>query len=161
MVSLLKQWGYTVFYPVLNTRTQGLPHSRPRCYMVAFRKTVERFQWPPEIDAVPLSRLLQQVDPKCFPHLTAAVQKRIDLQIKHAKDNLGTHLGRADEAVVDAGPSAAWWSYPLTDVVPCLDGNYDGLYYLLKRERFITDTEVARVQGIPDVYYDKFASSLG
>ena len=57
MVSLLEQWGYTVLCKVLNTRTQGLPQSRPRCYMAAFRKTVKKFRWPPEIDAVPLSRL--------------------------------------------------------------------------------------------------------
>ena len=36
-----------------------------------------------------------------------------------------------------------------------------GGHYLLKRQRLMTDTEVARLQGIPDHYHEKAATALG
>ena len=117
MVSLLKQWGYAVFYKVLSTRTQGLPQRRPRCYTVAFRNTVKKLQWPPEIEAVPLTHLLQQ-QPEPGRVLSAVARKRMELRIQQARRQLGRRrLAKAEEAVVDVGEAAQWWSYPTVDAV--------------------------------------------
>ena len=86
----------------------------------------------------------------------------MDLRIQQARRQLGRRrLAKAEEAVVDVGAAAQWWSYPKVDAVPCLFSSYDGGRYLLKRDRFMPDTEVARVQGIPDMYREKFAMALG
>jgi len=86
----------------------------------------------------------------------------MDLRIQQARRQLGRRrLAKAEEAVVDVGAGAQWWSYPTVDAVPCLFSSYDGGHYLLKRDRFVTDTEVARVQGIPDMYRERFAMALG
>jgi site-specific DNA-cytosine methylase len=53
----------------------------------------------------------------------------------------------------------------MVDTVPCFSrcrgaSSYSG-HYLLKRQRLMTDIEIARLQGIPDNHYQKAAMALG
>ena len=51
IISCLEAWGYQVWHDILNTRDHGVPHNRPRLYLVAIRADSLRhgFEFPAKI----------------------------------------------------------------------------------------------------------------
>lgn len=152
MLEELDKWGYKVYHKVLNTKTQGLPQSRPRFYLVALLHLKgTRFKFPREVEPVPLRKLLER--PKAKPIMNKPLGPKAEKIVQRAVEKLkaGGFKG-ADEAIVDIGCSAAWSSV-MPGCSPCLTASRCkslGGHYLLRRERMMTEKEVCRLQGIPD-----------
>lgn len=156
IVNQLKKCGYQVDFAVLNTREQGLPQSRPRFYLVARLSAKQPFSFPPKINPVPLTRLLEA------PGATAAVPQgaksleRTRAHAQAARLKLEAKGVRPDSeecnVVIDVGASPAW-GHAMTDCSPCLTAQrcaHHGGHYLLRFKRTMTEKEVCRLQGIPD-----------
>ena len=60
IVSLIKSYGYNVWWKVLNTMNYGIPQHRPRFYLVAIKnEAIKRdFKFPAQMPCLPLNSLL-------------------------------------------------------------------------------------------------------
>jgi site-specific DNA-cytosine methylase len=152
MLKSLEEWGYQTNYKVLNTKTQGLPQSRPRFYMVALYSTTKRFKFPKEIEPTPLSRLLERPDASPMKPLRATERTKGLVQRAYRKLRAKGLTPWACEAIVDVGASARW-SAVMEGCSPCLTASRlkgSGGHYLLHFKRMMTEKEACRLQGIPD-----------
>ena len=155
MIEHLRNWGYEVYWKVLDTKTQGLPQSRPRFYLVAIRAwfnlNANTFNFPPPIEAVPLGRLLEGRDAAAAgkPLRFAQMQR---VQAARVKLESAGYLPEATDAVVDVGSSAKW-SHVMRGCSPCLTASRakTGGHYLVAKRRLMTEREM---QGIPDGRFD-------
>lgn len=148
MLKKLEAWGYQAKYKVLNTKTQGLPQSRPRFYLVALLNTAKPFKFPGKIQTAPLKRILEPRDATPAGKvgdkaLQLAGKARVKLAKKGALSNT--------EAIVDVRATAAW-SAVMQGCSPCLTATRCkmGGHYLLHYKRMMTEKEICRLQGIPD-----------
>ena len=60
IVEILERWGYQAHWKVLDTRTQGVPQSRPRFYLATLLRPVaeRKFAFPVELPPPDLLRIL-------------------------------------------------------------------------------------------------------
>ena len=166
MVRRLDQCGYHVEWTVLNTREQGLPQSRPRFYLVAFRSVVQKFTFPEKIEPVQLGALLEDATAKPArpSSKTAKGKERVRLHVNAARlklESRGLRPERCD-AVLDIGASTAW-GHMMTDCSPCLTAQrcmQTGGHFLLRFGRTMTEKELCRLQGIPDGRFDYDAAGV-
>lgn len=71
IIENIEKHGYTVIYKVLNSTITGIPHSRERIFILAFRdkELAEKFQWPKSFESLKtLDDLLEKepVDEKFY-----------------------------------------------------------------------------------------------
>ena len=158
MIKHLQDWGYEVYWKVLDTKAQGLPQSRPRFYLVAiraaFNSAATTFTFPPPIEAVPLGRLLEGRDAAAAGKpLRFAQMNRV--HAASVKLESAGYLPEACDAVVDVGSSAKW-SRVMRGCSPCLTASRakTGGHFLFTCRRLMTETEICRLQGIPDGRFD-------
>ena len=154
MIKHLHDWGYQVRWKVLDTKSQGLPQSRPRFYLVAIRGSAAAFNFPPPIEAVPLGSLLEGRGAAAAGKPPRATQME-RVQAASVKLESAGYLPEASDAVVDVGSSAKW-SHVMRGCSPCLTASRakTGGHYLLTFRRLMTETEICRLQGIPDGRFD-------
>lgn len=165
MINKLEESGYKVWHEVINTREQGLPQSRPRFYLVAIMKKnmVKKFEFPGEIQPIPLAKLLESARPdfeassssSCKKSLKA--QQRIAENVEAARKKLESKgiLPESCMAVVDVSASHTWSNF-MVDCSPCLTASRctGGGHYLMQLRRKMTTKEMCRLQGIPDGRFD-------
>jgi len=166
MVHRLEQSGYHVEWAVLNTREQGLPQSRPRFYLVAMRHVVHKFVFPEKIEPVQLAALLEdaKAEPARSSSKTAKGKSRIRAHVNAARLKLESQGLQPEKcnAVLDIGASKAW-GHMMVDCSPCLTAQrcmQTGGHFLLRLGRTMTEKEVCRLQGIPDMRIDYAAAGV-
>lgn len=161
MIEHLQCWGYATRWKVLDTKSQGLPQSRPRFYLVAIFGSAAGFHFPPCIEPAPLGSLLEGrgAAPAVGKPLRAAEMQRV--QAARQKLESKGHLPEACDGVVDVGSSAKWSSV-MRGCSPCLTASRakTGGHYLLTFQRRMTEKEVCRLQGIPDGRFDYLAAGV-
>ena len=143
ILKILGKLNYSVDYKVMNTKSSGLPQSRPRVYVVA----------------VAVETVRQQVNLK----LPTARSDRIDLHtfldkskvgsevlnLPHYHEKLGDAMWRKGY-ILDIGASPKF-QHPMFNVSPCL--TYSRCksrgFYIPKLRRRLLIEEAARLQGVP------------
>ena len=158
MIKHLEGWGYHVVWKILDTKSQGLPQSRARFYLVAIREAFNSaattFTFPPPIEPVPLGRLLEGRDAAAAGKPLRFTQMQ-RVQAARVKLESAGYLPEATDAVVDVGSSAKW-SRVMRGCSPCLTASRakTGGHYLVAKRRLMTEREICRLQGIPDGRFD-------
>lgn len=67
IMAMLMDMGYTVSWSTINTKDHGVPHSRPRLYIVGIRTKAMRceMQWPKSIGSAPIEMFLDLAEASC------------------------------------------------------------------------------------------------
>ena len=132
---------YTVRAKVLQTCEHGLPHSRPRLWVVALRNPTTEFRFPKALKQRP--RLESILD----------LQKKGDevLDLRKFGTEAETLKLWTEFWILDVGSSAKFTSIPKKRVSPCLTRSrcQSGGYYVPRLARRVSVQEFSRLQGIP------------
>lgn len=173
----LRSLGYSIKYKLVNTKDHGIPHSRPRTYLVGVRRDIKvmKFRFPSPIPAEPVDRFLDD------DGLTSSCAARVRL---HRSRNVGAVMKRAyhilkkkgvdpakDPCFVETGASLKWSSV-MVGRSPCLTATRcaSGGHFMTHRGRLMTISEMCRLQGLPPdrinymkakVSPKKFAKAVG
>lgn len=164
MIDLLHRWGYNVHWSILNTKEHGIPQSRPRFYLVALRKQVRAFTFPPTVAPRALADWLEG------KHAERAVGRKYGkstlASMEAGKEKLramghDTNNPRATHAVIDIASSPRW-STVMIGCSPCLTAARckSGGHYLPKFSRTMSMAEICRLQGIPEGRFDFEAAKV-
>ena len=159
VVSGFKKHKYRIFTRILNTKDHGIPHNRPRAFVLALKlKKGREFSWPKKLSyQVPLSKLLIDPtkptnDPMTAPSktMTKRAQDIIDdaLAQAQAKD-----IDTSKQTVfIDCGSTPGWSTWNV-DRTPCLTASRaaSGGHFMSTHNRLMDTEEIMRLQGfIPD-----------
>ena len=175
--STLEKLNYNVFYSILNSSDYGVPQSRARIYIVAFRKdlNIKKFLFPKRI-----YKSISLIDYLLPDELTKElVMNRKDIflkeNIKIQKDMFGFYPqkpvrlghvnkgGQGERIYSPLGHSIALTAYGGGV------GSKTGLYLINKKIRKLAPRECARISGFPDsflihesksVCYTQFGNSV-
>ena len=151
----LKQLDYYLRYKIINTKDQGIPHSRPRTYLVGVRRDVKvaKFRFPESIPAEPVDRFLDD-------GLTSACRFRVNLTMSASVDALllrAFHIFESkgvdpskEPCFVDTSASLKW-SSAMVGRTPCLTATRcaSGGHFITHKGRMMTTSEMCRLQGLP------------
>jgi len=119
IVAILKDLGYTVEYKVLDTRDHGIPHSRPRLYILAIRSRflTKPIEFPSKLRASAAFERFIDVDNKgCgdLPTLVCFTSAMKKATLKHGERNL-----RERWIIIDVSSSENY-STSMVGCVPCI-----------------------------------------
>ena len=117
VVSTLQDLGYTVEWNILDTKDHGIPHSRPRFYLVGIRTRylVRALEWPARLRRTSVFRFLD-VDNKgsTIPRSKVFKEALAKASTKHGKKTLQDTF-----VIIDVGSSEKY-SSSMVDCVPCI-----------------------------------------
>jgi DNA-cytosine methyltransferase len=117
--TMLLDLGYVVHAEVIDTRKHGIPHSRPRFYVVAVRQSAVAvpFKFPTPIPTAPLSQFLDldNVGDKSEQPQGTLFQ----LAIKKALEKHGNKIMQEELVMVDVASSETY-SNSMVNSCPCL-----------------------------------------
>ncbi len=157
IIKRLEDQGYTTYWEILNTKSQGIPQSRPRFYLVAITEPKYPFEFPPPIESEPLNAFLD-ADPRVHDHEKAKIARTTFKKAHQHAVKKWARLGvnyKETDIVMDANASPSW-ACSMVRCSPCLTASRCrvGGHYLLSRRRFMTWQEVCRLQGLPPARVD-------
>ena len=141
--------GYKVYMKKLSTLEHGVPQSRSRCYLVAFRSSKVSFKFPKTLPCPGLAIFLD-----------TNVKGTEKLQLPGYERKYGSSIWQ-ENSVLDVGASEGWQT-KMSDRCPCLIRtrcSADG-YYLPKQLRRLTSVECGRLQGVPRALVDAMETFL-
>ena len=150
----MSDYGYEVFWDILNSYDSNLPQSRPRVYVVAIHDGCvdgRKFKFPSKLGhRVSLTKCL---DPPGLPadtptSLSDRAQKMVDASLKEAIEDYGINVDKVPIATdIDASESFGQWT---ADYLPCITATRgkSGGFYINTRGRRTTVTELMRAQGM-------------
>lgn len=168
----LRALNYSIRAGFLDTKTQGIPQSRPRSYIVGIRRDVAtmKFKFPIAIEPEAVEHFLDDgltSSAKCphGPRVEAALARAADVFKKKSVDP------SAQTCFVDTGASPKW-SSAMIGISPCLTATRcsQGGHYITSKCRMMTMSEMCRLQGFPPDRFDyhgagisksKFARAVG
>lgn len=166
----LEDIGYSVFHSVLNSKHFGVPQSRPRLYIVAFRKDLEinSFQFPlGDLNEVPVSKIIEKGD-NSIP-VSDKWEQYIDYYSgKLSEENLTFNLPktrkkleRQDKEIdIDnciyqmrsSGIRALSLDKPLPTLAVSISGGGAMIPVYSSERRHLSVLELKRVMGFPDQF---------
>lgn len=142
---------YNISYSVLDTKENGIPHSRKRIYICGIRKDVDRgsFSFPEPIERPSIERFLDPRKPKEASNLPPRSQGTALINVRRALASI-----RRDGAdplkepfVVDCDSTVkrCGWKHSLSPCITC--GRANG-HWVTNRGRRFTLPEMLRLQGM-------------
>ena len=148
MKKTFKALDYKVYLKKTNSKEHGVPQSRQRCYIVAFRDKRTSFRFPKPLKKPRLSKFLDDYTGDETLDLSSFEQK------------YGSEIWK-ENVVLDIGSSPAWQG-KMVDACPCLIRSrcLQRGYYLPQKRRRLTGAECARLQGVPTKIYDNMVAFL-
>jgi len=174
----LRSLGYDIKYKLVNTKDHGIPHSRPRTYLVGVRRDIKvmKFRFPRPIPEEPIDRFLDNDDgmtSSCLARVRLHLSKHVNGVLKRAYRILKKKGAdpAADPCFVDTGASLKWSSV-MVGRSPCLTATRcaSGGHFMTHRGRLMTISEMCRLQGLPpdrinymkaNISPKKFATAIG
>jgi DNA-cytosine methyltransferase len=120
IVSVLQDLGYTVEWKILNTKDNGIPHSRPRLYLVAVRTRflAKPIEFPARAKCADLAQFIDMDDKRPISDAQGGVC--FTTAMKKALEKFGEKtLGGPVLVVVDTSASAQF-SMAMLGCVPCI-----------------------------------------
>ena len=157
IVDILERWGYKVHWKVLDTRTQGVPQSRPRFYLVALLRPVaeRRFAFPVELPPPDLLRFLDPPGAEAAAPFPCGAQANASLLAASEKLRPRKVDPAASPCVIDGGASTKW-AHGMERCSPCLTASRccQGGHYITTYKRMMTVHEMCRLQAIPPRRFD-------
>lgn len=157
IVSVLTSCGYTVHYKSLNASHYGVPQSRVRLYIVAFRKDLpgNKFQFP--VARLSRKNLRNVLEPNNGKLVGTEVDVEYELDADYAEKIAGLPkrpirigkigLGRRGQRIYHPRGHAITLATSFSGV-----GRTTGLYLINGRLRSLSPRECARLNGFPDWY---------
>ena len=132
--------GYKVYVKKLSTKEHGIPQSRSRCYLVAFRcdqRQKVSFKFPKPLKC-----------PRLVSFLDSEVKGNEKLPLPTYESKYGSKIWQ-ENLVLDVGASAGWQSKH-SEHCPCLIRTrcLSKGYYLPKQLRRLSSIECGRLQGV-------------
>lgn len=171
IMNTLDEIGYTAYYDILNAADYGVPQSRKRLYIVAFRKDlgVKNFEFPKPFPLqVHLKDLLEKENPEITPLCIQRKDMAYDQSLGHVDCKpvrIGVvNKGGQGERIYDPRGTAITLSAYGGGI-----GAKTGLYLVDDKIRRLTPRECARLQGFPEsfilhknrnVCYQQFGNSV-
>ena len=154
----MEELGYTFFSKVLDASDYGVPQSRKRIYMLAFRSdlNITSFDFP---DAIPLKKRVN--DLLISDELTSKyIIQRSDVTMKDTKEYRSTKPLRL--GTINKGGQGERIYSPLGTAITLSAygggvGSKTGIYMVNGKMRKLAPRECARLTGFPDTY--KIASN--
>jgi DNA-cytosine methyltransferase len=151
----LKTMGYSLRYKVFDTKNNGIPHSRPRTYLVGVRRDIKvgKFRFPDTIPAEQVDRFLDGIlTPSCWdrvqlqktPNVQAVLERAYGILEKKGVNPAHT------PCFVETGASLTWSSV-MVGTSPCLTATRcaNGGHFMTHLGRLMTVSELCRLQGLP------------
>ena len=132
LVRELQGLGYTCEHRVINTADHGLPHQRPRVYLIALHGDIKnKLEWPSPIPMIPLHKLLDDsICALCVtPSFNATATRYINKAFATARAR-GVDPSRVP-VVVDVDAGEHYGVVSGYNVMPCLTasrGKAGGFY---------------------------------
>lgn len=119
IVGIMANVGYEVEHQVLNTKSHGIPHSRPRLYIVGIQKKALKssMQWPEPISLGKIERFLDQ-DLKPSEDKARTKSHIIEANLKLAQEKWNTKFN-SEFVFVDVFASAKF-AHSALNVCPCI-----------------------------------------
>lgn len=156
IIKILKDCGYRVWRRVLDTCQNGIPHSRPRLYVVAVLRRQRGFHFPKPITCLPLSRFVVSgwKPPETARKLNAAAARNVRRVKKRFAKSNGAPVR---DLVVDAGASKRFCT-GMAGRSPCLTKSRSFGHYLCDENRYMNLHEMGALQGIPKLWVDSMAT---
>ena len=152
IISLIKSYGYTVWWKVLNTMDYGIPQHRKRFYLVAIKnEAIKRaFRFPATMPCLPLNSLLARPGVPGRPRAPATKTSKIIKE--HALKKFltkGIMPRPRCPCVIDINASARFASQMAT-VSPTLTATRctQNGHYIALRKGMMRFDEMCRLQGI-------------
>jgi DNA (cytosine-5)-methyltransferase 1 len=143
---------YNIKWEILNTRQQGIPHSRGRWYCVGIRKEFDdgSFIFPEAIPMPSVELFLERRKPKLAA--TGLPPKTQTVPLGNVKAALRTLKREGSDPVkdpiiidCDSTPSRSAWS---VGFCPCLTARRGNGHWVTNRGRRLTHEEMMRLQGM-------------
>ena len=172
----LKSLGYYIRYKIINTQDHGIPHSRPRTYLVGVRRDIQagKFRFPKPIPAEPVDRFLDDgLTSSCASRVRLRQSANVDAVMDRARRILQSKGvdPTKEPCFVETGASVNWSSV-MVGRSPCLTATRcaNGGHYITNLGRLMTMSEMCRLQGLPpnrinygkaNVSHKKFAKAVG
>ena len=158
IVEILERWGYQVHWKVLDTRTQGVPQSRPRFYLAALLRPVaeRRFAFPVELPAPDLLRFLDPPGAEAAAPFPSGTQANASLLAASEKFRARKVDPAVSPCVIDVGTSTKKGAHGMERCSPCLTPSRccHGGHYITMYKRMMTVHEMCRLQAIPPRRFD-------
>lgn len=157
LTALEKSKNYIVMWKILNTRSFGLPQSRPRVYIVGLRRNTLMlkantpcFKWPEPYPCEPLSAILEDLPADPLPQKGSLKRTNLKCLLNKIEKRCITK-----QCVLDINASQSRATYQVS-VVPCLTRARAGSggFWLSKPGRMLSTKEMLRLQGLPDDFAD-------
>ncbi len=150
MLLTMEKAGYSVTWNIMDTKTHGIPQSRPRMYIVAIRGVVSTFKWPQDLKVrANLDPFLCAQAPSRVKCLTSRTSKEA---VEKATRKLKAQglLGNGLTTLVDIHASKRYVTVR-QDVCPCITATRgrQGGFYIMSQKRMTTLEELGRLQGFP------------
>ena len=149
----LTQAGYALHSQILETQHYGVPQTRKRLYLVAFKRQVNAFSFPAAVGCPPASSFITPLPQDQFELLPSSV-------CKTKRKNVETHLQRRisegvnpfERPVFVASGSSADFSNSMVDMCMTMTRSEAsrGGYWCSIKGGFLDTVELARLQGFPD-----------
>jgi len=156
-VDVLERWGYQVHWKALDTRSQGVPQSRPRFYLAALLRPAadRRFAFPVELPTPDLLRFLDPPGAEAAAPVPCGPQANASLVVACEKLRARKVDAAATPCVVDVGSSSKW-AHGMERCSPCLTATRccQGGHYITAYKRMMTVGEMCRLQAIPPRRFD-------
>lgn len=143
---------YNIQHTVLNTKDHGVPHSRPRLYIVGIRKDVDTgaFAFPEPIDCPSIERFLdprkRALAEEGEPPASQGTALRNIKICKRTLKKQGSDPEREPWLVdIDSTTPRMGWKH---DVSPCITARRGDGHWVTNRGRRLNKPEMMRLQGM-------------
>ncbi len=158
IVAELEEHNYEVHWEIVNTRTQGIPQSRPRFYLLALQRPVQHaFTFPGRIGCEDIKGYLDQA---AFGVRKAVGPQAHDKAVEVARKK-GLHVTKGVPIFVDIHASPRF-ATAMAGCSPCLTASRApiGGHYIITKKRMMTLPELCRLQGLPPSRVDYRAADV-
>jgi hypothetical protein len=142
--------GYRVQWKIVTTKDYGIPHSRPRVYVVAVRSDSlkHEFQWPePVVLSTGAAAYLDETNTerKYKKDLCAGARDRLRMAVKHIKSDGGKPATEPWFVDVDSSLEFCHWQF---DISPCITKSRGCHgFYVTSLRGMMTMEEIIQLQG--------------
>ena len=168
--SSLDSAGYTSLHRVVNCKSFGIPHNRPRWYLVGFidGAAAENFKWPQEFDSldnpppvftlndfVPRSLVWKPMPSDASPSVKQAIETAYQKAVDRGMNPFISNI------VVDSGASKTW-SSSMVDMCPCLTATRSASmgFWSSAKGAYLDEKDMCRLMGIKPETFDIEAAEV-
>ena len=154
LCELLEEKGFECAHRILDTADHGIPHRRPRLYLVAIHRScggISQLEWPEALPHVlPISQVLERTNHRVenvSPATSPSIMQRLKAMVQ-AIEVVGIDPSKVTCFIdVDASATRASWS---DEECPCLTRSRarTGGFYLTTHKRRMCTEEMSRLQGM-------------